>query len=69
MYIDGLNLRRTVPNCPQLTPFALFVVPTMFGYTVDYLHTGGLPVCHQLMVQSSELQVTQFIHKAFLTAL
>ena len=27
------DLRRTVPNCPQLTPIiALSVVPTMFGY-------------------------------------
>jgi hypothetical protein len=34
--IDSLNLRRTVPNCPQLTPtIALYVVPTMFSYNTD----------------------------------
>ena len=45
MYFDILNLRRTVPSRPQLTPaIALSVVPTVFSYTVDYLWTGGLPV-------------------------
>jgi len=35
MYIDSLNLRRTVPNCPQLTPaITLSGVPTVFDYTV-----------------------------------
>jgi len=34
MYVDSLNLRRTGPNCPQLTPtIALSVVPTMFATT------------------------------------
>jgi hypothetical protein len=34
MSVDSLNVRRTVPNCPQLTPaIALYVVPTIFGYT------------------------------------
>jgi len=33
MYVDSLHLRRTVPNCPQLTPaVALSVVPTALGY-------------------------------------
>jgi len=33
MYVDTLNLRQTVPNCPQLTPaIAPSVVPTMFSY-------------------------------------
>jgi len=33
MYVDSLNIRRTVPNCPQLAPaIALSVVPTVFGY-------------------------------------
>ena len=35
MYAVGLNLRRTVPNCPQLMPaVALTVVPTIFAYTL-----------------------------------
>jgi hypothetical protein len=33
MYVDSWNSRRTVLNCPQLTPaIALSVVPTVFGY-------------------------------------
>jgi hypothetical protein len=35
IYFDNLNVRRTVPNCPQVTPaIALYlsVVPTMSGY-------------------------------------
>jgi len=37
MYVDSSNLRRTVSNCPQLTPsISLFVVLTIFGYnTLD----------------------------------
>jgi type II secretory ATPase GspE/PulE/Tfp pilus assembly ATPase PilB-like protein len=48
MYVDSLNLRRTVLNCPQLTPaiarslslsLSLSVVPTMFGYkSVHRIH-------------------------------
>jgi hypothetical protein len=31
MHVDSLNLSRTIPNCPQLTPaIALSVLPTMF---------------------------------------
>ena len=34
MYADSLNLIRTVPNWPQLTPaIALSVLLTMFGYS------------------------------------
>jgi len=45
MYIDSLNLRRTVRNCPQLMPaVALSFVPTLFTYIVDYLWKGGLLV-------------------------
>jgi hypothetical protein len=33
IYAGSLNVRRTVPNCPQLKPaIVLSVVPTMFGY-------------------------------------
>jgi hypothetical protein len=39
MYVDSLNLRQTVPNCPQLTPaIALSVVPSMFGYKCEYIN-------------------------------
>jgi len=38
MYVDSLNLRRTIPNGPQLTPaIALSVVPTMLGYTLWFM--------------------------------
>jgi hypothetical protein len=44
MYIDSLNLRRTVLNCPQLTQeIALSVVPTMFGYMGIHRTVDSVP--------------------------
>ena len=47
MYIDSLNLRRTVLNRPQLMPaIALPVVPTMFGYKCEYINVPNITCIH-----------------------
>jgi hypothetical protein len=33
MYADSLNLRRTVQNCPQLTPAIAVSDKQIFGYS------------------------------------
>ena len=44
MYIDSLNLRRTVLNCQQLTPEITFsVVPTMFSYVGTHQTVDSVP--------------------------
>jgi len=45
MYVDSLNLRRKVPNCPLLTPaISLSVVLSVFGYKVKRNLNILLPV-------------------------
>jgi hypothetical protein len=65
MYIDCLNLRRTVPNCPQLKPtIALSVVPTMLGYT--YILTDVRSKYHNIVECSWSLsQYETFFHTLY----
>jgi len=60
MYVDCLNLRRTVPNCPQLTPaMGLSVVPTIFGYT-EFLKENS-----RLEIQSATSVIRYFVSCTF----
>ena len=50
-------LRRTVPNCPHLTPaIVLSVVPTMFGYKmVMVTRKSPLVYWDEMLVAASQL--------------
>jgi len=58
MYVDSLNLRWTVSNCPQLTPaIALSVVPTMFGYKCEYINWPKINCIHyKLFVHNIQIE-------------
>ena len=57
MYVDSLNLRRTVLNCPQLTAaITLSVVPTTFGYKCEYINILKINCIHyKLFVHNMQI--------------